>query len=184
MKFASHTQKASSKEINSVLLEVSSPRGKKEERRRKGEGGREGGEERMKEERDKMKIVCLTGQQQRSKIFTGALLMLIPHAVMVDGDLPQPALAQFEYQVFYHPPGPARLEMRMKGKRMADGVGHTTPAFVPPTSADAQESKGQRGPYAYCFTSVCEADLYNMEIDCCLGGDVPHGPLYRVKVRD
>lgn len=81
--------------------------------------------------------------------------MLIPHAVMVDGDLQQPALAQFEYQVFYHPPGPARLEMRMKGKRMADGVGHTTPAFVPPTSADAQESKGQRGPYICILLHKC-----------------------------
>lgn len=99
----------------------------------------------MKEDKkDKMKTVCFTRQQQRrSRIFTGALLMLLLHAVMVDGNLPQPALAQFEYQVFYHPPGPARLEVQMKGKRMADGVDHTAPAFVLPASADAQESKGQ-----------------------------------------
>lgn len=99
----------------------------------------------MKEDKkDKMKTVCFTRQQQRrSRIFTGALLMLVPRAVMVDGNLLQPALAQFEYQVSYHPPGPARLEVRMKGKRMADGVNHTAPAFVLPASADAQGSKGQ-----------------------------------------
>lgn len=104
----------------------------------------------MKEEKKaKMKTVCFTGQQQRrSKIFIGALLMLIPHAVMVDGNLPQPALPQFDYQVFYHSSGPARLAVRTKGMNIADGEDHATPAFLPTTSADALESKRQQEPYA------------------------------------
>ena len=70
------------------------------------------------------------------------------------------------------------------GEEDADGMDTTAPAFVPPTSADVLESKCQQGPYAYGFTSLCEADPYNREMDCWLGGDGPHGPLCIVKVRD